>query len=71
MTMTFPPIPLSSLRPETRDWLLAQSAAEGKDPLEVMRETIDARAARLGFGPTIENTGGGGGADRILEAASN
>ena len=51
MSLTFPPIPLESLRPETRDWLLAQAAAEHKDPLEILQDTLDRRAEANGFSP--------------------
>ena len=49
MELKLPAISLNELPMPTRDWLLATSAQEGKDPQSVLRETLDRAAARAGF----------------------
>ena len=51
MALQLPPIRLEDLAPETRDWLLAAAAAEGVDPVALLRRTLDAAATRDGFHP--------------------
>lgn len=51
MEMTLPPIDIATLKPETRDWLLAAAATEGRSPLDVLRSVLDARAIAAGFVP--------------------
>lgn len=49
MSLTLPPIDLETLKPRTRDWLLARAATEETTPQEILRNTLDRRAAAEGY----------------------
>lgn len=48
--LALPPIDLDTLKPRTRDWLLARAATDGVSPQEVLLNALDRRADQEGYG---------------------
>lgn len=50
--MTLPPIPLSALPEQTKDYLIAYCNQHGCSPEQAIKATLDASASAAGFSPT-------------------